>query len=150
MKFGSRFFLGFLGVVVFLLSACGGKKMVKLNEGVDETKKDYSIALEWVKNKRDSLDVRLIQHNGYGHTIHFRQNSILLTFNGQKGELNEKEFPVELAPGATQADTLIFKFKPKVSKTGTATLTIDPIYKGDFTAGEKTRLAKYSRVIEFK
>lgn len=137
-----------LVVTTLFLNACGGKKIVKMNETVDAETKGYSIAVEWVKNKRDSLDIRLTHHNGYSHPIHFRTNSVSLSFNDRSGVLNEKTYNVELAAGGNQTDTVKFKFHPKIEKHGKATLTIDPIYSGDYAAGDKTKLPKYSRVIE--
>ncbi len=130
--------------LLLIFVACGGRK-VKLNEAIDQNSKSLSTAVEWVKNKGDSVDMNLTFHNGYSHPIHFSRGAIRATFNGKEGVLRQDKFDVNLDPGESLSETFIFRFNPKIPKEGNFVFSIDPIYQGKLSDEKKVKLPKYVR-----
>lgn len=131
-------------LITFFLLSCGGKKVVKLNETVDTEHKGLSVAVEWIKNKRNAIDMSLTFHNGNSHPLHFNRESVKATFNGQDGAL-VKDLDVSLGAGESVSEIVSFRFHPKIPKTGSLVLILDPIYKGATTSGNKEKLPKFTR-----
>jgi hypothetical protein len=134
----------------FLVLSCSHGHRVALNEQVDSNKKEFSTALEWAKSKKDSIDMKISFHNGLSHPIHFDRSAFHMKSGELTGNLNKSYLTVELAPGESRAETLIFNFHTKMPKGQVATLTIDPIYQGTLEQGDKKQITKYTREIPFK
>ena len=124
-----------LGLAVAL--GCSGRQKIADEPNLHPA---LNMSVEWIKNKRDSIDMRV--NFTAKEALHFDRNAVTLTFEGKQGNLREMAFNITMPAGSSQAKTLIYTFPKDVPKSGTATITIDPLYKG--TEGD-AKLAPYKR-----
>ena len=143
-------FISFIfGTVVFVLLGCSGRQVLKLREGVNEEAKDLTASIIWIKNKRDSVDIKIKLFNGYTHPVHVNRSSFKMTFNGRHGNLNEDSLEIALGSKEFKEQYLMFRFTEEIPAAGDAVFTIDPIYSGMSSEGDKTKMPKYTRTVNF-
>lgn len=129
-------YMSLLGVFAMTV-ACGGRSRVKF-EGTDGTaanesgNKALSISVQWIKNKKDKIDILATIKNTYEVPVTFKRKDITLTVEGKSGIISKNDFSGELAAaGGSERGLLIFSFEEKLPETGKATLTIDNIKSED-------------------
>jgi len=121
MKLSSRAVYALLFVIA--LSSCGGKK-VKYDDVQVEGAGGLKAEVEWLKNKRHTIDVRVVLTNGSAGNVAIKPGGLSLTFDGQKGEFKGADWTISLLPNQTDTRNLSFLFSPKVKKEGLAVLGI--------------------------
>lgn len=109
---------------------------------------DLDVSVAWLKNKRDSVDMRLIFHNKSTYPLTFTGSSVRLSYDGRTA-YHTADFVRTLLPGESDARTFVFRFEQLVERKGIATLTVDPLYKGG-AGDDKTRqeVRRYLRRFE--
>jgi len=86
------FGMGILAITLCTFAACdtAHKKQMPNGENTVSTDingKALSLEVEWIKNKRKSLDMSLVLRNGYEQWVTYKKRSWNLTFNGRPSEV---------------------------------------------------------------
>jgi hypothetical protein len=131
--------------VVLLVSftACAGKKVVY--EGGAATKntaagEGLASSVEWLKNRKETIDVRMRFTNEYKTPVVIRMAKAKMTFGGVA--VNPKDYGavVELGAGISTERNLIFLFGPMKAAMGVAEIEIVPEQNGKDLPPLKTSL----------
>ena len=124
-------------LVFGLMVACGGRARVKF-EGTNGTAaneagdKALSISVQWLKNKKSTIDILATIKNTYDVPVTFKKKDIRLTVEGSNGTIAKNDFSGELAAsGGSERGILVFSFDRAVPPAGKATLTIENIKSED-------------------
>lgn len=112
---------------------------------------DLDVSVAWLKNKKNSIDMRVIFKNQGKYPLTFSGGAMHLNFDGREGYSTSTDFVRTLMPGESDARTLIFRFEQLVGKKGVATFTVDPLYKGG-SGDDKNRqqVRRYLRRFELE
>ena len=132
----------YLGVAI-ALAACSHKQ-TQVEQTVSAPtaaagEKHVDASLNWIKNKKDTVDLELKVTNGTDAPIRVYTTEVAMEYGGQKltpraaGDLR-------VAPGVTSQVVLIYKFGKGKPKEGPANLTITP-YGADDKALEPVKIS---------
>lgn len=136
-----------LAVTLLLAAGCSSKTRYADDSTIHP---DLDVSVAWLKNKKNTVDMRLVFRNKSSFPITYTGSSVKLSFDGRDG-LQAENFVRTLLPDESEARTLIFRYEQTVAKKGIATLIVDPIYKGG-TGEEGTRqtVRRYFRRFELQ
>lgn len=143
-----------IAVTTLALGIGCGKKRHKFTaeQGSASTEQDGSgllVDVDWVKNKRDSIDVLVYLKNTYGEPVVIPTKAYKVTYHGKTYGLRGPSTLEEFAPNTTEKKVLIFRTGEEIPKKGTVTLTIDPINQGEAEkVGKKLKPIKLELPLE--
>jgi hypothetical protein len=126
---------------VYVFSACSHKSY-KYNETVGNEASGLKLTVDWLKNKKKQIDLKLDFENVSSDELTVNENAITVLFSGQAGVLKSENASILLSPKQKASRVLMYSFAPPVNGPGMVTLSVDPIVLRD-TQG-KTRNTKVS------
>jgi len=134
--------MGILAITLCTFAACdtAHKKQMPNGENTVSTDingKALSLEVEWIKNKRKSLDMSLVLRNGYEQWVTYKKRSWNLTFNGRPSEVKRYDFSGEIGPGRIEKGIIIFAFQGNVEEHGHGVLTLDPVSTSGDASGKQ-------------
>lgn len=110
------------------------------NEG--QFGKGVSLEMEWLKNKKDSIDVKFKIGNDYDHPVIISGDSVLLTL-GDKKVAPRESATLELKAHQSRVIGYVFPFA-KEAREGEATLSFGTITEGPYEKADKKELPPLS------
>lgn len=85
--------------------------------------------VNWVKIKKDALDMEVVLENHYAFPVHFNSGGWKMTVNNIAGDFHFQKFSGNMGPGSSDRALVSFDFKGSGKKlSGPAILTLDHVY----------------------